>query len=67
MYTPQKRIKREVHLNMSEDVWNAISNYCETIGELSFSLAVRRLIRERLMELGFLKDRSAASSSTNSL
>ncbi len=57
MYSAQRRVKREIHLNMSVDVWNAIRDYCESIGELSLSLAVRRLIRERLTELELLKER----------
>ena len=64
IFTSQKRVKHEIHLNMGVDIWNSIGEYCEATGELSISLAVRRLIRERLTELGYLKERANVSSST---
>ena len=60
----QNRILREIHVKVGADVWDAVQEYCETIGELSLSLAVRRLVRERLGELGYLKDRTRQASST---
>ena len=62
IFTAQRHVKHEIHLNMGFDVWKAIGEYCEAIGELSISLAVRRLIRERLTELGYLKERASSSS-----
>lgn len=60
----QKRILREIHVKVGADVWDAVQEYCETIGELSLSFAVRRLVRERLSELGYLKPRTRQASST---
>jgi hypothetical protein len=60
----QNRILREIHVKVGADVWDAVQEYCETIGELSLSLAVRQLVRERLSELGYLKDRTRQASPT---
>ncbi len=62
-YLPQRRATREIHLNMGVETWNAVRQYCESIGELSISLAVRRLLRERLSELGYLNKNAALPSS----
>ncbi len=63
IFAAQRRVTHEVHLNMNVDVWNAIKEYCEATGEMSVSLAVRRLLRERLTELGYLKERTPVASS----
>lgn len=52
---------------MNLEVWTAINEYCESIGESSLSLAVRRLVRERLVELGYLKVSSAAKIAKNAI
>lgn len=49
---------------MNIEVWTAINEYCEFIGELSLSIAVRRLVRERLVELGYLKDKIPSAKKT---
>ena len=57
MFTASRRVAmQKVHLNIAADVWNALRKYAETIDELSMSRVVRILLRERLRQLGFLKD-----------
>ena len=42
---------------MSDEVWTALREYKEFAGESSLSQAARKLLRERLTELGFLNER----------
>ncbi len=56
IFVPQRRMVRELHLKMTMDLWQAVAAYCQTLDEPSASLAVRRLLRERLTELGYLKE-----------
>ena len=37
------------------DLWSAIEEYAESIGEVSVNAAFRRLVRERLVQVGVLK------------
>ncbi len=39
------------------NVWEAARAYCKAMGEVSVSYALRRLLRDRLVELGYLKKR----------
>ena len=48
---------RDLHLKVTLDVWEAVIAYCQAIGEVSVSYALRRLIRDRLVELGYLKEK----------
>lgn len=43
-----------VHINMSQDIWEAVRKHAQAIGEPSLSHVVRKLLRERLAELGYL-------------
>ncbi len=61
-FLPQRRVTREVHLSITLEVWDAIKMYCEFIGEASVSLAVRTLVRQRLTELGYLREKSLPST-----
>jgi len=47
---------QKVHLNIATDVWNALRLYSETIDEPSLSRVARLLLRERLTQLGYLKN-----------
>jgi len=40
---------------MAADVWKALRDYAAAISEPSLSRAARVLLRERLIEMGFLK------------
>ena len=44
-----------VHINMSPDLWEAVRKHAEAIGEPSLSHVARKLLRERLTQLGYLK------------
>lgn len=44
-----------VHINMSQDIWDAVRKHAAAIGEPSLSHVARKLLRERLVELGYLK------------
>lgn len=58
MFNPPKTILQEVHLRISDEVWTALRDYKEFAGESSLSQAARKLLRERLTELGFLKEKT---------
>lgn len=47
---------QRVHLNIATDVWNAILVYSQKIDEPSLSRVTRMLLRERLTQLGYLKE-----------
>jgi len=53
-----KREWREVHLTVTVELLEAVRAYCRSIGEVSVSYAVRRLLRDHLVELGYLTERS---------
>jgi len=53
-----KREWREVHLAVTVELLEAVNAYCRSIGEVSVSYAVRRLLRDHLVELGYLTERS---------
>ena len=44
-----------VHINMSQDIWEAVRKHAEKLGEPSLSYVARKLLRERLVELEYLK------------
>ena len=54
-FEPAKAAVRDLHLRVTLDLWNAIEEYTESVGEVSVNAAFRRLVRERLVEVGFLK------------
>jgi len=47
---------QKVHLNIAMDVWDALREYSKTIEEPSLSRVARLLLRERLTQLGYLRD-----------
>ncbi len=49
---------QDIHLYMAGDVWRALREYSESVGEPSLSQAARGLLKERLTALGFLKERT---------
>jgi DNA-directed RNA polymerase subunit F len=57
MFNPPKTMLQEVHLRISAEVWTALREYKEFAGESSLSQAARKLLRERLVELGFLNEK----------
>ena len=57
LYVSRKDEVREIHLLVSVELWKAVANYCESLGERSISFGLRTLIRERLSELGYVKEK----------
>ena len=57
MYVSRKDEVREIHLLVSVELWKAVASYCESLGERSISFGLRTLIRERLSELGYVKEK----------
>jgi len=47
---------QKVHLYIATDIWNALREYSATIDEPSLSRTARLLLRERLTQLGYLKN-----------
>jgi hypothetical protein len=45
-----------VHINMAPDIWDAVRKYAAAADESSLSWVVRTLLRERLRQLGYLKE-----------
>ena len=57
LYVSRKDEVREIHLLVSVELWKAVASYCESLGERSISFGLRTLIRERLSELGYVKEK----------
>ena len=66
MFSPPKIVLQEIHLRMSEEVWTALRKYRDFANESSLSQAARKLLRERLTELGFLNQRIQEDNSRRS-
>jgi len=45
----------EIHLHLGVEIWTALKDYSEEVGELSLSETVRRIVRTQLIELGYVK------------
>ena len=56
-FSPQRNETRTIHLNLGVEIWAGLKDYSEETGEQSLSMAVRRIVRARLMELGYVKQR----------
>jgi hypothetical protein len=56
-FSPQRKAMHEIHLHLGVEIWTALKDYAEEIGELSLSVAVRRIVRTRLIELGYVKEK----------
>ncbi len=57
-FSPQRKGMHEIHLHLGVEIWAALKDYAEEIGELSLSVAVRRIVRGRLIDLGYVKQKS---------
>ncbi len=53
-FNPEKKPGRDMHVRISSEVLEAVMAYREALGEASLSVVLRRLIRDRLAELGYL-------------
>ena len=54
-FSPQRKGMHEIHLHLGIEIWTALREYAEEIGELSLSVAIRRIVRARLIDLGYVK------------
>jgi len=57
LYVPRKEEICKVHLSLGVDLGKALTDYCNALGEQNISLAVRTLLRERLSQLGYVKEK----------
>jgi len=57
LYVPRKEEICNVHLSLGVDLGKALTDYCNALGEQNISLAVRTLLRERLSQLGYVKEK----------
>lgn len=55
----RKNPMTRVHLNIGNEILEALNTYAESIGERSMSVVTRLLLREKLAELGFIKPRTS--------
>jgi len=56
-FSPERKETHEIHLRFGVEIWTALRDYSEETGELSLSMAVRRIVRARLIELGYVKQK----------
>jgi hypothetical protein len=57
VFSPERKETHEIHLRFGVEIWTALRDYSEETGELSLSMAVRRIVRTRLIELGYVKQK----------
>ena len=57
LYVPRREEICNVHLSLGVDLGKALTDYCNALGEQNISLAVRTLLRERLSQLGYVKEK----------
>jgi len=57
LYVRRKEEICNVHLSLGVDLGKALTDYCNALGEQNISLAVRTLLRERLSQLGYVKEK----------
>ena len=57
LYVPRKEEICNVHLSLGVELGKALTDYCNALGEPNISFAVRTLLKERLSELGYTKQK----------
>ncbi|TMI67172.1 hypothetical protein E6H16_04165 [Candidatus Bathyarchaeota archaeon] len=57
LYIARKDEIREIHLLLRIELWTAVADYCKSSGENNISLGIRTLLRERLSQLGYAKEK----------
>ena len=57
MYVPRNEEICKVHLSLGVELGKALTDYCSALGAPSISFAVRTLLKERLSELGYVKQK----------
>ena len=56
-FSPERKATRTIHLNLGDEIWAALKDYSEETGEQSLSMAIRRIVRARLLELGYVREK----------
>ena len=56
-FSPQAKRAYDIHLYLGSEIWTALKDYSEETGELSLSVTVRRIVKSRLIELGYVKQK----------
>jgi hypothetical protein len=56
-FSLERKETHEIHLRFGVEIWTTLRDYSEETGELSLSMAVRRIVRTRLIELGYVKEK----------
>ncbi len=56
-FTPQRKGAYDIHLYLGAEIWTALKDYSEETGDLSLSVTVRRIVKARLIELGYVKQK----------
>jgi hypothetical protein len=56
-FGPQRKQAHDIHLYLGAEIWTALKDYSEETGDLSLSVTVRRIVRARLIELGYVKQK----------
>jgi len=56
-FSPQRKGMYDIHLYLGIEIWTALKDYAEETGDLSLSVAVRRIVKARLTELGYVKQK----------
>jgi len=56
-FGPQPKGAYDIHLYLGVEIWTALKDYSEETGDLSLSVTVRRIVKARLIELGYVKQK----------
>ncbi len=56
-FSPQSKPAYDIHLYLGVEIWTALKDYSEETGDLSLSVTVRRIVKSRLIELGYVKQK----------
>ncbi len=64
-FSPQPKRAYDIHLYLGVEIWTALKDYSEETGELSLSVTVRRIVKSRLTELGYVKQKTRLLPQSN--
>jgi len=56
-FSTQRKGAYDIHLYLGTEIWTALKDYSEETGEMSLSVTVRRIVKARLIELGYVKQK----------
>lgn len=64
-FSPTRERAYDIHLYLGVEIWNALKDYSEETGDLSLSVTVRRIVKARLTELGYVKQKARLLPQSN--